>query len=183
MNPNLPAIEKAVYDLLRAIGEDPERDGLRDTPGRVARFWDDFLQPDYGQLDRVFATSYDEMVMLRGVRYYSLCEHHLLPFYGKAAVAYIPDRRGVLGLSKLARIVFKHASRLQLQERLAQDIADEVEHLTKARGVGVSISGVHLCACMRGIKAVDSEFVTNVLRGVMHDEPAARAEFLGSIEV
>lgn len=177
------AIEDATRLLLRALGEDPQRAGLRDTPARVARFWQDFMEPDYGQLDRVFDSSFDEMVMLRGVRYYSLCEHHLLPFYGKAAVAYIPDSRGVLGLSKLARIVFKHASRLQLQERLASDIADELQELTGARGVGVSISGVHLCACMRGIRAVDSQFVTNVLRGALHDEPAARAEFLGSIEV
>lgn len=180
---NENAVQRAIRDLLLALGEDPDRDGLRDTPARVMRFWVDFLEPNYGQLDRVFETPFDEMVMLRGVRYYSLCEHHLLPFFGRAAVAYIPDSRGVLGLSKLARIVFKHASKLQLQERLASNIADEVEELTKARGVGVSVSGVHLCACMRGIRAVDSEFVTNVLRGVMHDEPAARAEFLGSIQV
>lgn len=171
----------AVTSLLVAIGEDPERPGLKDTPMRVARFWAEFLNSDQGQLDRVFPDSFDEMVVLRGVRFFSLCEHHLLPFFGTAAVAYIPNGEGVLGLSKLARIVRKHAGRLQVQERMAKEVADEVEELTAAKGVGVSLSGLHLCAAMRGVRALDAQFVTNVLRGAMRNDPAARAEFLDAV--
>lgn len=174
-------VEVAVAHLLVAIGEDRNRPGIVDTPARVARFWEEFMEGADGTFDRVFPDAFDQMVILRNIRFYSLCEHHLLPFFGTAAVAYIPNGEGVLGLSKLARIVRKHAQRLQVQERMTQDIAAEVQHATNANGVGVSVTALHLCAAMRGIRSTDSEFVTNVVTGAMRDEPAARAEFFDAV--
>lgn len=175
-------VEDAITALLLAIGENPHREGLTDTPARVSKFWYEFLDGEQGQLDRHFAgESYDEMVILRGVRFYSLCEHHLLPFFGTAAVAYIPNGT-LLGLSKLARIVRKHAGRLQVQERLTHGIAAEVQALSKGRGVGVSVEGQHLCAAMRGVRSQDSVFVTNVVLGAMREDAAARAEFLDAVK-
>ena len=171
----------AVDLLLHAIGEDPEREGLRDTPARVARFWAEFLDGDHGTVNRIFpqeGAHYDEMIVLRGIRFYSLCEHHLLPFSGTATVGYIPNGAGLLGLSKLARIVRRHAAALQVQERLTAQVADEVQELTCALGVGVYVTAVHLCAAMRGVRSEDSEFVTSVMRGVLLSKPEARAEFL-----
>lgn len=172
-----------VRHLLRAIGEDPEREGLTDTPDRVARFWMEFLHGEGNATlsTRFSAPSFDEMVVLRGIRFYSLCEHHLLPFIGTAAVAYIPNGGGVLGLSKLARIVRKHAARLQIQERMASEIATDIGDLASTPHVGVSLQGEHLCASMRGVRSQDSQFVTNVMRGALRDKPEARAEFLDAI--
>lgn len=171
----------AVDMLLRAIGEDPTRPGLEDTPARVARWFTEFLDADHGNVAVMFDTegeSYDEMVVLRGVRFASLCEHHLLPFTGVATVGYVPGKGGVIGLSKLARIVRVHASRLQVQERLANDIADQVERITEGLGVGVVLRATHLCATIRGVRAEGTEFVTSSLRGVFLAKPEARAEFL-----
>lgn len=180
MTPDAQAqAELAVLQLLDAIGEDWTRDGLRGTPARVARFWKEWMSWDPGTLDTLFdgQESYDEMVTLRGIRGWSICEHHLLPFSFTATVGYIPDAK-LLGLSKLARIVQKVAHRLQLQERMAVEIADELERLTGAKGVGVVIEGVHTCAAMRGIRQDGASFVTTVVRGALRERPEARAEFL-----
>ena len=174
-------VKRATHLLLEAIGEDPDREGLRDTPARVARFWAEFMDGDHGTVNRIFpqeGAHYDEMIVLRGIRFYSLCEHHLLPFTGTATVGYVPNGAGLLGLSKLARIVRRHAASLQVQERLTAQVADEVMELTGALGVGVYIEAVHLCAAMRGVRSEDSAFVTSVMRGVLLTKPEARAEFL-----
>jgi GTP cyclohydrolase I len=172
----------AVEDLLRAIGEQQSRPGLADTPERIARFWDEFLQPAVDGLDVTFEEGqYDEMVMLRGVPFYSLCEHHLLPFFGTATVAYIPADGRVLGLSKLARLVRLHAGKLQIQERLTAQIAADVATRSGSADVGVSLEAVHFCMAMRGVRIDGATMRTNVLLGAMRDEPAARAEFMTAV--
>lgn len=175
-------IAAAARALLVAIGEDPDRPGLADTPRRVAAFWMDFLHGDHGTIDRVFpeeGATYSGMVILRGIAVQSMCEHHMLPFFGTAVVAYLPGpKAGLIGMSKLARIVARRASGLQVQERLTEMVADDVEAITSARGVGVSIRAHHMCAGMRGIRQPGVEFVTNTLRGEMLTEPETRAEFL-----
>lgn len=179
----LLAATAATERLLAALGYDTTDPDLRDTPGRVARAWKELLDADTGATDRAFdTTATDEMVVLRGITGWSVCEHHLLPFSYVAAVGYVPSLNGgaksrILGLSKLARIVRRHAAALQVQERMTQLVADDLVSATGARGVAVRISGVHLCAVMRGVHAEQAEFVTTALRGVML-EPAPRAEFL-----
>ncbi len=172
-------VEAAVIDLLHALGEDPDRPGLRETPQRVARFWREFMEPSTQRLDTTFEEGqYDEMVMLRRVPFHSLCEHHLLPFSGHATVAYIPRDGRVLGLSKLARLVRLHAGKLQLQERLTAQIAHDVVRHSDSIDVAVSVEAVHLCMAMRGVRIDGATMRTNVLLGAMRDEPATRAEFL-----
>jgi GTP cyclohydrolase I len=175
-------MEKQFKALLETIGEDPRRDGLRGTPSRAAKALR-FLTQGYEQkLDEivnkaVFATRNDEMVIVRDIELYSLCEHHLLPFIGKAHVAYIPTGK-VLGLSKIARIVDMFARRLQIQENLTRQIADSIQKVTGARGVGVVIEAKHLCMMMRGVEKQNSMMTTSSMLGRFREDSRTRTEFL-----
>lgn len=172
-----PAIEQAIRQILRAIGEDEQREGLKDTPGRVARFWQEFINYDPGNVDVAFeSVTTDQMVVVSGVKVWSICEHHLLPFQCAIAIGYIA-RDKVLGLSKFARIAHQMAHRLQIQERLVHVIADEVERLTESPDVAVVADGEHLCMSIRGIRT-PATMTTSVMRGVFFSSPEARAEFL-----
>ncbi len=167
-------IERAVREILVAIGEDPEREGLRDTPRRVAKMYEEILggysdSPENHLV--LFTERYDEMIIVRDIPVYSLCEHHMLPFFGKAHVAYIPGDSKVTGLSKLARIVDVYARRLQLQERMTEQIADAVMEKLGARGVMVIVEAQHLCMIMRGVKKPGSYTVTSSVKGIMRNEP------------
>jgi len=171
--------EDATVNLLMALGYDIMDPALRDTPGRVARAWMEFLDGD-GFTSRTFHVERsDEMVVLRGITGWSMCEHHLLPFSYTATVAYVPSDDQVLGVSKLARFVREAGGALQLQERMGVQVADAIEQAVPTAGVAVRLQGVHLCMVMRGVKAAEAEFVTTVLRGVLQ-APAARAEFLAA---
>ena len=174
-------IEKAVREILVAIGEDPERDGLRDTPSRVARMYAEIfsgLHEDPDQhLQVTFEAGHDEMIMVRDIPLYSSCEHHLIPFIGKAHVAYIPGEDGrITGLSKLARLVESYARRPQVQERLTTQIADEIELTLSPRGVLVVIEAEHLCMSMRGVRKPGSTTVTSAVRGLFRENVATRSE-------
>ena len=176
-----PRIERAVREILAAIGEDPERDGLLDTPSRVARMYEEVcsgLREDPSQhLLKVFEADHDEMVMVRDIPLQSLCEHHLVPFIGKAHVAYIPNMQGrITGLSKVARLVDGFARRPQVQERLTQQIAGALEDTLEPRGVLVVIEAEHLCMSMRGVRKAGSSTVTSAVHGVFRDNPASRME-------
>ena len=167
---------------LELLGEDAEREGLRRTPDRVAeslRWLTRGYAQDVRQVvgDGVFSDTYENMVLVRDVELFSLCEHHMLPFFGKVHVAYIPAGR-ILGLSKVARIVDVFARRLQVQERLTEQIADAIVHVLQPRGVGVVIEAQHLCMMMRGVEKQNSSTVTSALRGSFRDETATREEFL-----
>jgi GTP cyclohydrolase IA len=167
---------------LELLGEDPERGGLARTPERVAKslaWLTGGYAVDVADVvgEGVFEEAHDSMVMVRDVEMYSLCEHHLLPFFGKVHVAYVPDGR-IIGLSKLPRIVEVFARRLQVQERLTEQIADAVEEVLRPRGVGVVIEAVHLCMMMRGVEKQNSKTLTSALRGVFRDDPRTRDEFL-----
>jgi GTP cyclohydrolase I len=172
-------------ELLTRLGEDPTRDGLLKTPERVERSMD-FLTQGYTQSveevlhDALFDVNYDEMVMVRDLEFYSMCEHHLLPFYGKAHIAYIPNGK-VVGLSKLPRIVDVFARRLQVQERLTQQIAEAVEKAIHPQGVGVVIEAQHLCMMMRGVQKQSSATVTSALLGVFKTQPQTREEFMSLV--
>jgi len=181
MTMNLVIIEQAVSTIIKEIGEDITREGLRDTPNRVARFWQEFIEYDPGNIDTTFETvTTDQMVIITGIRAWSLCEHHLLPFWCDISIGYIAGDK-VLGLSKFARIAHQCAHRLQIQERLVHQIADEVSRLTKSDDVAVLGSGVHLCMTMRGIKT-RAVMKTSVTRGVFRDDPDTRREFLSLVE-
>lgn len=180
-----PAVEKAVRDLLIAFGEDPQREGLQDTPARVARAYAEILQghgtDPAAVLESKFDIGHQEMVLVRDISFYSLCEHHLLPFHGMAHVGYIPALDGkVTGLSKLARLVEGYARRLQVQERLTGQVADALVERLGARGVIVVIEAEHECMSMRGVKKPGSRTVTSAVRGIMRD-PATRAEAMSLI--
>ncbi len=182
---NVPAAKKLVLDLLRAIGEDPEREGLRNTPDRVARMYTELLNGYTADPQRVvngalFDVKYDEMVIVRDIEFYSLCEHHMLPFIGRAHVAYIPDGK-VLGLSKIPRIVDMYARRLQVQERMTRQIADFLRDLLKPQGVAVVVEAVHLCSMMRGVKKHDARMTTSAMHGAFRANLATRQEFLDNI--
>jgi GTP cyclohydrolase I len=186
-DPSLPAgpvpeIEPLVRRQLELLGEEPGRDGLLRTPERVARSlaW---LTRGYAMTasevigDALFEEAHESMVLVRDIEVYSLCEHHMLPFYGKAHVAYVPDGR-IVGLSKVPRVVDVFARRLQVQERLTEQIAAALEEVLRPRGVGVVIEAAHLCMMMRGVEKQNSKTVTSALRGVFRDCPMTRAEFL-----
>ncbi|MBS1838215.1 MAG: GTP cyclohydrolase I FolE [Actinobacteria bacterium] len=180
-------IERAVREILEAIGEDPERDGLRDTPARVARMYTETcagLHEDPSRhLKVTFDAGHDEMIMVRDIPLYSMCEHHLVPFYGQAHVAYIPNVDGrVTGLSKVARLVEGFARRPQVQERLTTQVADEIEATLLPRGVLVVIEAEHLCMSMRGIRKPGASTVTSAVRGVFRDDVSARMEAMQFIE-
>ncbi len=180
-------IAAAVREILFAIGEDPDRDGLLDTPSRVARMYAEICaglhQEPSEHLATVFEADHDEMVMVRDIPMYSLCEHHLIPFIGKAHVAYIPNRSGnVIGLSKVARLVDGFAKRPQVQERLTRQVADALEEHLQPRGVLVVMEAEHLCMSMRGVRKAGSSTVTSSVTGIFRANVATRAEamrFLG----
>lgn len=173
---DLPRIERAVREILLAIGEDPARDGIRDTPRRVAKAYAEIFgglrQTAHEHLGRVFEQRSDELITVTGIGFHSMCEHHLLPFFGKAHVAYLPQGGRVVGLSKLARTVEVFAKRPQLQERLTEQVADALmEHLDPA-GCIVMVEAEHLCMKMRGVKTSDSVMTTFVRRGVFRSDEA-----------
>jgi GTP cyclohydrolase I len=164
-------------ELLKAIGEDPTREGLQDTPRRFANWWREFIEYEPGETNRTFETvTTDQMVVISGLRVWSLCEHHLLPFWCDISIGYIA-RDKVLGLSKFARIAHKYAHRLQIQERLTHQIADEVQHITGSNDVAVLARGEHLCMVARGIKT-SGLMTSSVMRGIFFEGQSARYEFL-----
>lgn len=175
-----PRIEKAVLEIIEALGEDPSREGLAETPQRVARFYAEVFAGIYedpaNQLDAFFGDEhYQEIVMVREIPFYSMCEHHFVPFHGEAHVAYMPRGR-VTGLSKLARLVDGFARRPQMQERLTAQVADTLNDTLDAMGVLVVIEAEHLCMSMRGVKKPGAKTVTSAVRGIMETNPATRAE-------
>ncbi len=176
------AVEGAVRLILEAIGEDPERQGLQRTPTRVAKAYAELtsgyhVDPQALINDAVFDVSYDEMVLVKDIDFYSLCEHHLLPFYGKVHVAYIPNGK-VIGLSKIPRIVEMFARRLQVQERMTQEIAEFLNETLDAQGVAVVVEGHHMCAAMRGVKKANTRMTTSAMLGSFKHNPQTRSEFL-----
>jgi GTP cyclohydrolase I len=179
-----PKIMSAVKQILEAIGEDPDREGLRDTPRRLADMYEEIfagLDTDPSEYLSVgFEERHKEMVVLRDIPFQSMCEHHLLPFVGKAHVGYIPNGR-IVGLSKLARVVDGFARRPQLQERLTSQIADAITEAVNPTGVGVVIEAQHFCMIMRGVKKPGSTMVTSAMRGLFKNNPPTRAEFLDFI--
>ncbi len=182
---DLMAIEQAVRTILKAVGEDPERDGLLETPRRVARMYAEMFsgltQDPARHLRVTFPEVYDEMVLVRDIRFTSMCEHHLLPFSGVAHVAYIPNGR-VTGLSKLARVVEEVARRPQVQERLTQQVADLIETELESKGVAVILSAEHSCMSIRGVRKSGSQTITSAVRGLFKTNPASRAEVMSLIK-
>jgi len=174
-----------ITDLLVQIGEDPTREGLLTTPKRVAEAYE-FLTKGYNQdieeviNDAIFTEKYDEMVLVKNIDFYSMCEHHMLPFYGKVHVAYIPDGK-IIGLSKIPRIVDVFARRLQVQERMTQQIADTLEKYLQPRGVAVVSEAYHMCMMMRGVQKQNSSATASAVYGDFKDDPRTRAEFLNLI--
>ncbi len=180
-------IKAAVSQLIQAIGDNPQREGLVDTPRRVAEMYAELFSgiamDPKAELSVGFEESHREMVIVRDIPFYSMCEHHLLPFYGVAHVAYIPNQEGrVVGASKLARVVEVVSKRLQLQERMTSTIADSIMEAIKPDGVAVVIQAEHLCMIMRGIKKPGSSIVTSAIRGVFQRRAATRAEFFSLIK-
>ncbi len=180
------AIEDAVRTMLEAIGEDPQRQGLEGTPARVAAMYEEIFSglgdDPTEELDIVFHAGHDEMIMVKDIPLYSMCEHHLIPFLGQAHVAYIPNKQGqITGLSKLARVVDVLARRPQVQERLTTQIADAIEKALSPRGVLVVIEAEHLCMSMRGVQKPGSRTVTSAVRGVFRRREATRAEAMNLI--
>lgn len=176
-----PLVEEHVRDLLKALGEDIDRDGLKDTPRRVADMFEEIFsgigQSAVDQIDVLFEENHDEMVMVKDIALYSVCEHHLVPFVGQAHVAYIPNKQGqITGLSKLARLVDVVAKRPQVQERMTMQIADALEEALDPRGVLVVIEAEHLCMSMRGIRKPGTQTVTSAVRGLFRANDATRAE-------
>jgi len=184
---DLARIQSAVKEILAAIGEDPHREGLLETPARVARMYAETcagLHEDPGRhLRTTFDADHDEMIMVRDIPLFSLCEHHLVPFHGQAHVAYVPDDDGrVTGLSKLARLVDGYARRPQVQERLTTQVADAVEESLSPRGVLVVIEAEHMCMAMRGVRKPGSSTVTSAVRGLFREDASARSEAMRFIE-
>ena len=182
---DLERAERAVREILLAIGEDPDRDGLKDTPARVARAYREIFsgmtQGPQDVLTTTFEIGHEELILVRNIEVYSTCEHHLVPFHGVAHVGYIPGHDGrVTGLSKLARLVDVYARRLQVQERLTSQIADALSEFLKPQGVMVVIECEHLCMSMRGVRRPGSRTITSAVRGQLRD-PATRAEAMGLV--
>ena len=181
-------IERAVTEILYAIGEDPERDGLLDTPARVARMYAEvfsgLLEDPSHHLEKTFDVGHDhdELILVKSIPVYSLCEHHLLPFIGEAHVGYIPSANGrITGLSKLARIVDGYARRPQVQERLTTEVADSLQRILEPRGVIVVVEAEHLCMSMRGVQKPGSSTVTSAVHGVFREDMSSRMEALRMI--
>ncbi|MFQ6033612.1 MAG: GTP cyclohydrolase I FolE [Candidatus Bipolaricaulia bacterium] len=175
-------IEDLIRELLVAIGEDPQREGLIKTPQRMAEMYAELTagyrtSPEELINGAIFSVEYDEMVLIKDIEFYSLCEHHALPFFGKVHVGYIPDGR-VIGFSKIPRIVDLFAHRLQLQERMTEEIANFLMEAIRPQGVGVVTEGLHLCMAMRGVKKQDARMVTSAMKGIFRRDARTRAEFL-----
>ena len=184
-NLDVDAARKLIFDLLKAVGEDPDREGLKNTPDRVARMYAELLSGYSQEPARIinnalFNVDYDEMVLVRDIEFYSLCEHHMLPFVGRAHVAYIPNGK-VIGLSKIPRIVDMYARRLQIQERMTREIADFIQETLDPHGVAVVVEAMHLCAMMRGVKKHDARMTTSAMFGSFRANIATRQEFLDNI--
>ena len=183
---NPPNIERLIYDFLKELGEDPTREGLERTPARVAKAYE-YLTSGYQQRvedvlnDALFTEEYDEMVVVKDIDYFSLCEHHLLPFFGRAHIAYMPSRK-IVGLSKIPRLVEMFSRRLQVQERLTTQIAHTIDSVLQPRGVAVVVEGLHLCMLMRGVEKQNSKAVTSAMLGAFRDRPETRAEFMELIK-
>jgi GTP cyclohydrolase I len=183
---DLPRIERAVREILLAIGEDPERDGLLDTPSRVARAYTEqfagLRQRPQDVLTTVFDAGHDEMILVRDIELYSTCEHHLVPFSGVAHIGYIPNQKGqITGISKLARLVDVYGRRPQVQERMTSQIADALVETLEPRGVVVVIEAEHLCMTMRGVRKPGARTVTSAVRGAFRDSNVTRAEAMSLI--
>jgi GTP cyclohydrolase I len=182
MKREVPALKELIEGLLLSLGEDPNREGLRGTPGRVERSLQ-FLTNGYREnVDRIlndafFTIDHEEMVIVKDINFFSLCEHHLLPFFGKCHIAYLPNKK-VVGLSKLPRVVEMYSRRLQLQERLTGEIAHAIADKVDPHGVGVVIEAQHLCMMMRGVEKQNARTVTSAMLGVFKSDPKTRAEFL-----
>ncbi|WP_075075246.1 GTP cyclohydrolase I FolE [Longilinea arvoryzae] len=182
---DVDTIQNAVSSMLEAFGEDPKREGLVKTPDRVARMYEELLagyrtDPIVMVNDALFDVEYDEMVVVRDIEFYSLCEHHMLPFIGRAHVAYIPKGR-VIGLSKIPRVVDMFARRLQVQERMTRQIGDFINELLHPQGVAVVVEALHLCSMIRGVKKHDSRMTTSTMLGAFRTDLALRMEFLDNI--
>lgn len=179
-------IQNAVREILLAVGEDPDREGLLETPKRVANMYEDIfagLTEDPKQHIKLFnEQSNDEMVIVKDIPFYSMCEHHLLPFFGKAHIGYIPSDNKIIGLSKLARIVDNFAKKPQVQERLTSDIADFLNDNLQPKGVAVIMEAEHMCMTMRGARAAGSKTQTSALRGIMRTDAKTRAEVLSLLK-
>ena len=185
MSVNLKKIEELTHELLSEIGENPNREGLIRTPDRVAKAWDFFSHGYTQNLNdiinkAIFTEDYNEMVVVRDIEFFSMCEHHMLPFFGKAHVAYIPDGK-VIGLSKIPRIVDMFARRLQVQERLTHQIANTLMEVVQPNGVAVVLEGRHMCMQMRGVEKQNSYATTSAMLGEFHEEITTRNEFLSII--
>ncbi len=182
MKMNKVKVQKFIIDLLTELGEDTKREGLRNTPKRVTKAYE-FLTTGYKVNikkllnDAIFNEKYDEMVLVKNIDFYSLCEHHLLPFYGKVHVAYIPDGK-IVGLSKIPRIVDMFSRRLQVQERMTQQIADTIDKFLQPKGVAVVSEAFHMCMMMRGVEKQNSSATTSAVHGVFKDDARTRTEFL-----
>ena len=179
------SVANSVLNILYAIGEDPQREGLRNTPSRVARSYDELLggysvDPKKLLNNALFDVEYSEMVIVSDIDFYSMCEHHMLPIIGKAHVAYIPDKV-VVGLSKIPRIVEAYARRLQVQERMTQQIAQLIDELVEPRGVAVIVDGLHMCVAMRGAKKANARMRTSALTGLFMESEKTRSEFMDHI--
>jgi len=179
------AIQTAVREILTNIGEDPEREGLLNTPDRIAGMYDELMagyrvDPVKMINNALFNVDYDEMVIVKDIEFYSLCEHHMLPFYGHAHVAYIPDGK-VIGLSKIPRIVEMFARRLQVQERMTKQIADFLKEIVQPKGVAVVVEGVHMCSMMRGVKKANASMITSAVLDTFKTNSKTRAEFMDHI--
>lgn len=179
------AIEEAIRNILIAVGDDPTREGIERTPDRVSRSYAELLagyrvDPIAMVNEALFDVTYDEMVVVRDIEFFSMCEHHMLPIMGRAHVAYIPNGK-VIGLSKIPRIVDMFARRLQVQERMTRQIADFIQTLLKPRGVAVVVEGLHLCSMMRGVKKHDARMTTSTMLGYFRKNQSTRMEFLDNI--
>jgi GTP cyclohydrolase I len=185
MNMDFEAARNAVFEIIKAVGEDPEREGLRNTPDRVSRMYAELLSGYSADPEKIingalFQINYDEMVLVRDIEFYSLCEHHMLPFLGRAHVAYLPAGK-VIGLSKIPRIVDVYARRLQVQERMTRQIADLLQQTLEPQGVAVVVEAMHLCSMMRGVKKHDARMTTSAMHGAFRANLATRQEFLENI--
>ena len=185
VNMDFDAIKKAVLEVIKAVGEDPEREGLINTPDRVSRMYVELLSGYSADPEKIingalFNINYDEMVLVRDIEFYSLCEHHMLPFLGRAHVAYLPKGK-VIGLSKIPRIVDIYARRLQVQERMTRQIADLIQQTLEPQGVAVVVEAVHMCSMMRCVKKHDARMTTSAMQGAFRANLATRQEFLDNI--
>src|SRR6266446_462709 len=180
------AMERLIRDMLKEMGEDPTREGLEKTPTRVAKAWE-YLTSGYAQdahavlNEALFTEEYDEMVVVKDIDFYSLCEHHMLPFFGKCHIAYMPSHK-IVGLSKIPRLVEMFSRRLQVQERLTTQIAQTLNEVLQPRGVAVVVEALHLCMLMRGVEKQNSKAVTSAMLGAFRDRPETRAEFMELIK-